>query len=217
VTIQIFEQGGNFAVIRGLSLKGHSKPWNNRPVQIFWTGSWEGLLRDLSGRKFWTGRLFHGFGCPLRDEPRITAKWPPSPKFWIVKKFSFFERNNLQKEFPEYLIPKKILHFTHSKAIDVVYIVQNPWRGFEESAIRAWPRHLVEDQDRKQGSVTHFTTFMTECRSQDRAMSYLKLPRNYRPVQKSGSSQMFLLLRGLTSRKNFPNICSLKKVLFERT
>ena len=99
-------------------------------------------------------------------------------------------RINPPEKFPEYLIPKKavksnistILHFTHSKAIDVLYVVQNPWRGFERSAARAWPRHLVqddlvEDQDRKQGSVKHCTTYMTECRSQDRAMAYFLISR----------------------------------------
>jgi len=44
-----------------------------------------------------------------------------------------------------------------------------------------------------------------------------EFPRNDRPVQKSGSSKIFLFLRGLTYRKNFPNISSLKKVLFVRT
>ena len=65
------------------------------------------LLRDLSGRKLWTGRFFHDFGCPFRDEPRVTAKCPPGPKFWIVKKFSFFVRINLQKNFPNISFLKK--------------------------------------------------------------------------------------------------------------
>ena len=148
------------------------------------------LLRDLSGRKLWTGRLFHDFGCPFRDEPRITAKWPPGPKFWIVKKFLFLWEltsrkisriSHSQKNAGKSDI-LTILHFTHSKAIDVVYVVQNPWRGFERSAVRAWPRHLVqddlvEDKDRKQGSVTHCTTYMTECRSQYRAMAYFLISR----------------------------------------
>ena len=44
-----------------------------------------------------------------------------------------------------------------------------------------------------------------------------ELPWNERPAQNSGSSKNFLFLRGLTPRKNIPNISSLRKVQFVRT
>ena len=46
LTIQNFGPGGHFAVIRGSSLKGHPKSWNNRPVQNF--RPFKSLNRNLS-------------------------------------------------------------------------------------------------------------------------------------------------------------------------
>ena len=130
LTIQNFGLGGHFAVIRGSSLRGHPKPWNNRPVQ-----NWR-PLKSLNNpshdpvQKIWTGRLFHGFECPFRDKPRITAKWPPCSKIRIVTNFSFIERINLQKEFPEYLIPEKSSIRTDLKKSWSLFWMRNPSSWF---------------------------------------------------------------------------------------
>ena len=91
-------------------------------------------------------------------------------------------RINLQKNFPNISFLKKtvksnistILHFTHSKAIDVVYVVQNPWRGFERSAVREWPRHLVQDD------LVEDHDRMPKPGSSDGLFSYFPLHVNFR-------------------------------------
>jgi len=144
----------------------------------FWTGSWGGgVVKRFKRSSILNRAVISRFWVSSKGRTANYREMTAQSKILDRQKNFFFWEDEPPERISRISHPKKNPSFysfeSYRRSLYCSKSEEGIWTERNSSLASASCRN----QDRKQGSVTHCTTFMTECRSQDRAMAYFLISR----------------------------------------